>query len=56
MRKLLLAAAIVAVVQGTASAADDLDKVNMGQHWYGPERTLASLKGHIVLWEKWGHD
>ena len=28
----------------------------MGEHWYGPKRTLESTKGHVVLWENWGYN
>ena len=56
MRKLILAAAAALLLPSAALAADDLDKANLGQHWYGPDRTMESLKGHIVLWENWGYN
>jgi hypothetical protein len=56
MRKLITAAFVAVLLQGAALAADDLDKASLGQHWYGPERTMEGLKGHIVLWENWGYN
>lgn len=56
MRKLLLAAFTLALLQAPAFAAGDLDKASWGTYWYGPERTLESLKGHVVLWENWGYN
>ena len=40
---------------GSASVSG-LDSANLGEHWYGPERTLETLKGHVVLWENWGYN
>ena len=34
--------------------ANDLDKVSLGEHWYGPEISLKDLDGHVVLYEFWG--
>src|SRR5437870_11050233 len=36
MRKLLVAAFAVLLLQAPALAADDLDKVSWGAHWFGP--------------------
>lgn len=55
MRKLSAAIALAALLVGSpAFAVDDLDKANLGEHWYGPKRTLEELKGHVVFWENWG--
>ena len=56
MRKLIFAALVAVLLPAAARAADDLDKATLGQHWYGPERTMDGLKGHIVLWENWGYN
>jgi hypothetical protein len=57
MRKLIAAAFAVLLLQGTAHAkVTSLEGANLGEYWYGPERTLESLKGHVVLWENWGYN
>ncbi|MBL4844221.1 MAG: hypothetical protein JKY65_01735 [Planctomycetes bacterium] len=33
---------------------ESLDGVNLGEHWYGPKRTEADLKGRVVMIEEWG--
>ena len=30
--------------------------LTLGEHWYGPERTLEDLKGRVVLIEDWGYN
>ena len=58
MRKTVFALAVSALFFAAPSSAfakvESLDKANMGTHWYGPERTLESLQGHVVWWEDWG--
>ncbi len=56
IRKLLLAAFVIGLLQSPALAVGSLDQASLGEHWFGPERTPASLKGHIVLWENWGYN
>jgi hypothetical protein len=31
-----------------------LEKVNLGENWYGPKLSLDDLKGRVVLIEFWG--
>jgi hypothetical protein len=57
MRKLLIAAAALLLVPSIASAkVESLESASLGSHWYGPQRTLEGLKGHVVLWENWGYN
>lgn len=57
MRKLLSAIAVVLLSSSTAFAkVESLDGANLGVHWFGPERSLESLKGRVVLWENWGYN
>jgi hypothetical protein len=56
MRRLLVTAFALFALQGTVLAAGDLSQATMGEHWYGPKRTLEGLKGHVVLWENWGYN
>jgi hypothetical protein len=56
IRKLLLAAFVIGLLQAPALAVGNLDQASFGEYWFGPERTPASLKGHIVLWENWGYN
>jgi len=56
VKKLLLAAFALGLLQAPAFAVGDLDKANFGEYWCGPKRTPESLKGHVVLWEDWGYN
>jgi hypothetical protein len=59
MRKSLIALAMGALLCGAPLAfakVSSLEGANLGEHWYGPERTLDGLKGHVVLWENWGYN
>lgn len=59
MRKLFFALAVGALLLGArpaSAAVSDLYSANLGETWYGPTRTMDSLKGHIVLWENWGYN
>ena len=57
MRKLLVTAFALLMLQGSAFAkCESLTGANLGEHWYGPKRTLEGLKGHVVLWENWGYN
>jgi len=55
-KKLLLTAFVLGLFQAPAFAVGDLDQATLGEYWYGPQRTLASMKGHVVLWENWGYN
>ncbi len=54
MRRLFAAIALACVLTTPAFAIDPLDKATLGEHWYGPKRTLEDMRGHIVFWENWG--
>jgi hypothetical protein len=32
----------------------DIEKVKLGEHWYGPDLKVEDLKGRVVLLEFWG--
>ncbi len=32
------------------------DAFKFGEHWYGPEYSMADLKGRVVLIEDWGYN
>ena len=60
MRKTLFVLAVAALFCAAPRTAhakvSSLENARMGQHWFGPDRSLESLKGHIVLWENWGYN
>jgi hypothetical protein len=45
-----------ALLVSPAALAGELEKVNLGEHWYGPNLKLEDLKGHVVLFEAWGRN
>jgi hypothetical protein len=60
MRKTFFALAagslFLALTATAVAKVESMEKISLGTHWYGPERTLEGLKGHIVLWENWGYN
>ncbi len=55
MRRAVGALAVTLLVVGTAWAkVQSIEGASLGEHYYGPPRTLDGLKGHVVLWENWG--
>ena len=50
-----LAVALLVIASLAAPAqAQDLDKLRLGDHWYGDAWDTQSLKGRVVLMEIWG--
>jgi hypothetical protein len=56
IRTAALSAALVLGLQATAQAGTigTLDKVDLGEHWFGPKRTPSELQGRVVMIELWG--
>lgn len=57
MTSMLAAAGLVTLaLSGAASAGGigDLSTVDLGEHWAGPKRNIADLKGRVVMIEEWG--
>lgn len=52
----LMGSMILAAATGLGAGDKDsiLDKVQLGEHWFGPKRDLEGLKGHVVLLVFWG--
>ena len=49
------AVGLLVSLSGVAFAkVESLDGVTLGEHWYGPKRTEADLKGRVVMIEEWG--
>jgi len=55
MRRVILALALVFGLHSVA-AADGIDGVSLGQHWFGPKRSVEELKGRVVMFELWGYN
>jgi hypothetical protein len=52
----LIVAAGLVLGFGSVSEAkvESMDGMNLGEHWFGPKRTMADLKGRVVMVEMWG--
>ena len=46
---------LVAMLASAATAGDtDLERLSMGEYWYGAQVDLDDLRGKVVLVEYWG--
>jgi hypothetical protein len=54
--KILMGSIVLAAATGLGAGEKDslLDKVQLGENWFGPKRDLEGLKGHVVLLVFWG--